>query len=88
MRIATRPPSQPAPAPKRRSHNGFLIQVYWAVLYVGGVALLIIGVGGAYFWQPLLWCVPVGLVAITVALAVGTPMHASGRSGSGSARSS
>lgn len=41
-----------------------------AVLYVLGLALVIIGSVGGFLWVPLLWCVAAGLGIITAGFAV------------------
>jgi hypothetical protein len=46
------------------------LRVVAAVLYVAGLALMIMGSVGAFLWTPALWCAVAGLVAIAAALAV------------------
>ena len=50
--------------------RGLQVQVFCAALYVAGVAMLLVGVGGALLWAPLLWGAAAGLITITVAFAV------------------
>ena len=47
------------------------VRVFCAVLYLAGVALLLLGAGGAFVWAPLLWCAAGGFVAITASFALG-----------------
>jgi hypothetical protein len=46
------------------------LRVVSAVLYVAGLALMIIGSVGAFLWTPALWCTAAGLVVIASAFAV------------------
>ncbi len=59
-----------ADVPGRHPVAGSRLRVFCAVVYVAGVALLLVGAGGAFMWAPLLWCAAVGFVAITVAFAI------------------
>ena len=46
------------------------LRVVSAVLYLAGLALLVIGSVGAFLWSPVLWCAIVGLVLIAGAFVV------------------
>ena len=41
-----------------------------AVLYVSGLALMVIGSVGGFLWVPLLWCAAAGLVIIAAGFAI------------------
>ena len=41
-----------------------------AVVYVSGLALMVIGSVGGFLWVPLLWCAAAGLVMIAAGFAI------------------
>jgi len=51
------------------------LRVVSAVLYLAGLALLVIGSVGAFLWSPVLWCAIVGLVLIAGAFVVAGGEH-------------
>ena len=46
------------------------LRLVYAVLYVLGIALMVVGCTGALLWAPLLWCTAVGFAVIAVSFAV------------------